>query len=127
MLPPNHPNYLYCVEGSRLALNLVDTNRFSPQYLGTKRIMLYKAFDFIDKHLWDDYNILIHCNEGLSRGPCVAVAYLGFRNIDGYGEMDFPIAMNRFSSESYYPIRPRADIFKSVDALWNEITKGGQR
>lgn len=124
-LSPSHPNYLYMSHGNEMALNLVDIDKFQPKYIESKYKMMMAAFKFIDEQLMNCKKVLIHCNEGLSRGPCVAVAYLAYHNIDGYGEMPFHIALNRFSSENCYPVNPKSDIFMSTQLLWDRICCGG--
>jgi predicted protein tyrosine phosphatase len=83
-LPSTHPNYLVMVKEEHLFLNIVDMeNELSPFY--TNPIMK-SAIAFIEKHIATK-KILIHCNQGLSRSPSIALLYLaikGFIANDSY-------------------------------------------
>jgi len=70
--PRTHPEYLLARRANRLILNLVDADRpefFAPSIFDT-------AVDFIHEGLSAGDNVLVHCNQGESRGPGVAMIYL---------------------------------------------------
>ena len=68
--PKDHPEYLVAERGDELMLNLVDAPK--PEFI--PRDCFDAAFDFFSKHhMVDGLPILIHCNQGLSRGPGVAL------------------------------------------------------
>ena len=72
-LPSNHPYYLVMENGQNLFLNMVDMEReLSPIY--TNPIMK-AAIAFIEKHI-GERKILVHCNQGMSRSPSIALLYL---------------------------------------------------
>ena len=72
-LPSTHPHYLIMEKGQHLFLNMVDMEKeLSPIY--TNPIMK-SAMAFIEKHVAGK-KILIHCNQGLSRSPSIALLYL---------------------------------------------------
>ena len=72
-LPSTHPNYLILENSEHLYLNMVDmNNELMPKF--TNPIMK-SAFAFIDKHI-AERKLLIHCNQGLSRSPSIALLYL---------------------------------------------------
>ena len=72
-LSPAHPHYLIMEKRQHLFLNMVDMEKeLSPIY--TNPIMK-SAMAFIEKHIADQ-EILIHCNQGLSRSPSIALLYL---------------------------------------------------
>jgi len=73
-LPKDHPEYLYAVRGNEIALNMVDVD--NPIYFSES--MVNAALDFIRGSLINGLRVLVHCNQGESRGPSVAM--LSMRN-----------------------------------------------
>jgi predicted protein tyrosine phosphatase len=73
--PSNHPEYLAARRGNRLMLNMVDAD--NPMFF--KKVMIDQALDFISEMRTDEYNVLVHCNQGESRGPSIALLYLAAR------------------------------------------------
>lgn len=78
--PKDHPEYLVAQRGHRLILNLVDAD--TPNYIPTPVIL--RAIEFVEKALLAKRKVLIHCNQGNSRGPAIALACLRTQGIDGY-------------------------------------------
>lgn len=78
-LPNTHEHYLiYEHNNNNLFLNLVDMEReFSREY--TDPIMK-QALDFIEQNITIK-KVLIHCNQGMSRSPSIALLYLAKKNI----------------------------------------------
>ncbi len=72
-LPNTHPNYLTLERGSHLFLNMIDPEipLFMPE-------LFTKSLEFIDKHT-PDRKVLIHCNQGFSRAPSIALLWLAKR------------------------------------------------
>ncbi|MDX6269887.1 MAG: hypothetical protein QOD28_1110 [Acidobacteriota bacterium] len=72
-LPQSHPNYLVAERDRDLFLNMVDMEReLSPVF--TNPIM-EAAMAFIEKHS-SSQRVLIHCNQGMSRAPSIALLHL---------------------------------------------------
>ncbi len=71
-----HPEYLVARRGNRLILNMVDAP--NPSFFNKER-MIDKALDFIDEMRLKDLNVLVHCNQGNSRGPSVTLLYMAAR------------------------------------------------
>lgn len=67
-----HPEYLIARRGDRLILNLVDAA--NPAYI-PKEIM-DAALLFIEASLRGGRRVLVHCNQGHSRAPSIALLYL---------------------------------------------------
>lgn len=86
------PNYLYYETEKDLFLNIVDADE--PLFY---KATFDKALEFIEKHVFDN-RVIIHCGEGKSRSPSIAMLYL-FRNLE-YRE-----AQNRMQDiyDWYYP------------------------
>lgn len=72
-LPSSHANYLVHKKENHLALNIVDMKQelFSEC---TNKIMK-AAMLFIEENI-NKYKILIHCNQGMSRSPSIALLYM---------------------------------------------------
>lgn len=72
-LPSSHPYYLILEKDKHLFLNMVDMEQeLQPAF--TNPIMK-AAMNFIEKNL-ENNKILIHCNQGQSRSPSIALIYL---------------------------------------------------
>ena len=70
-LANTHPNYLVLEKDSDLFLNIIDppVPLFMP--------LLFSAFlEFANKHWGQGKNLLIHCNQGESRAPSLAMLFL---------------------------------------------------
>lgn len=68
--PKDNPEYLFATRGTELMLNLVDSPK--PEFIPEE------CFDaayshFVKYHMGQGLPILIHCNQGRSRGPGVAL------------------------------------------------------
>lgn len=72
ILPQTHPNYLVNEKSNHLYLNMVDSNQI-PSKFGEP--MVAKAIEFIKNKIKEN-NILIHCNQGFSRSPALALVFL---------------------------------------------------
>lgn len=72
-LPQDHPNYLICEKGTHLFLNMIDPP--SPLF---KPELFTKSIDFISNYI-PARQVLIHCNNGFSRAPSIALLFLAKR------------------------------------------------
>jgi hypothetical protein len=70
--PKTHPEYLIATRGNRLILNMVDVD--NPAYI-PKEIM-DAALLFIDQSLKAGKQVLVHCNQGMSRSAGIALLFL---------------------------------------------------
>jgi predicted protein tyrosine phosphatase len=70
--PKNHPEYLIARREGRLILNIVDAD--NPNYIPKE--IIDAALDFIKSGLSHSRKILVHCNKGESRSPCIGMLYL---------------------------------------------------
>lgn len=72
-LPTGHPNYLYLEDSGNLYLNIIDPPK--PLF----KIESFRKFiEFLDSHI-GRVPVLIHCNEGRSRAPSLALLYAAKR------------------------------------------------
>lgn len=69
--PKSHPEYLIAKRENRLILNLVDAN--DPNYI--PKVVFDEAIDAIHEMLRTK-RVLVHCNQGMSRSPTIALLYL---------------------------------------------------
>jgi len=67
--PSSHPEYLVARRGDRLILNFVDAS--DPKYV--PRELVDAALEFMHARLAEDSRVLVHCNQGESRAPTLAL------------------------------------------------------
>ena len=68
----DHPEYLLAKRDNRLILNLVDAA--DPAYIPD--VIIDSALRFAQDNLSESKNVLIHCNQGMSRSPSIGLLYL---------------------------------------------------
>lgn len=73
--PKDHPEYLVARRRNRLMLNIVDAD--NPMFF--HKAMIDQALNFIDEMHENNQNILVHCNQGESRAPSIALLYMASR------------------------------------------------
>jgi hypothetical protein len=73
---PKNSEYYVAPRGNRLILNMVGVPRSEFFH---KEEMIDKALDFIDKMRASNQNVLVHCNQGESRCPSIALLYMASR------------------------------------------------
>jgi hypothetical protein len=98
--PKDHPEYLSAVRGNRLYLNLVDAN--DPAYIPKE--IIDTALAFTHEKLAKGLKVLVHCNQGESRGPGVAFLYL-LRHTDALPKTSLDDALTKFRQiySAFYP------------------------
>jgi hypothetical protein len=119
-LSPSHPDYAFKIKGNEMALNLVDMDYFSKNYLDFNKRMFETAFSFLDGYRNKEYKILIHCNQGESRGPTMGMLYAARLGAFDYADFDTTVAKLR----TLYPLyKPKTNIYETVKNLWNCFVK----
>jgi len=114
-LAKDHPLYLVYERGRELFLNIIDAKfPLSPNFGDP----LFKAaFDFIDKKI-NDIEVLVHCNQGLSRSPSIALAYMAKKGL-------LPSESYKEASEEFkkiYPdYNPGVGIVHYLENHWSHI------
>lgn len=110
--PKDHPEYLWARRGHQLILNMVDAPR--AEFFDER--MINEGLFFIDEALWQGKVILVHCNQGNSRAPSIALLYMGTRGpwrgrpFEGAAETEF---------KSIYPTyEPGRGIREYVRRAW---------
>ena len=113
-LPNTHPNYLVLEREYDLYLNIIDppVPLFKPG--------LFSSFmKFANKHWTEQRTIIIHCNQGQSRAPSLALLFLAkclcVINNDSYHTA-------RVEFEAIYPIyRPGNGIETYFEKNWGKL------
>jgi hypothetical protein len=112
-LPSTHQHYLVYERGHHLYLNLIDPPQ--PLFMLPSFVAFLR---FVDREI-AEREVLIHCNQGESRAPSLALLYmakrLGLLPSGSYEE-----AAEAFRSEFTY--RPGEGIRRWLTANWQKIT-----
>jgi hypothetical protein len=119
--PKDHPEYLVAVRGDRLILNLIDAN--DPAYI-PKEIM-DRSIAFIHESLEHGRRVLVHCNQGHSRGPSIGLLYLA-RHTNLLSGLDYSNARDRFL-ERYPDYDPAPGVRGFLVANWSAYCQGHVR
>ena len=109
--PKNHPEYLVARRGDRLILNLIDAD--DPTYV--PEAIMDAALAFIHESLSSARRVLVHCNQGLSRGPSIGFLYLAVHT-DRLGR-DFAAAEEAFLAV-YPAYRPATGVRGFLRNRW---------
>jgi predicted protein tyrosine phosphatase len=110
--PKNHPEYLIARRDNRLILNLVDAD--DPAYIPAD--IMDAAVMFIHEHLSAGRRVLVHCNQGLSRSPAIAMLYLG-THTDRLSRDSFEQALTSFRG-LYPPFTPARGVLGFLRGRW---------
>lgn len=111
--PKNHPEYLIAKRENRLILNLIDAD--NPNYI-PKRI-IDEAVDTIHEKLKTN-KVLVHCNQGMSRSPTIALLYL-LKHTDVLPKASLQEALNKFR-ELYPAYAPAQGVGLFAQKYWQE-------
>lgn len=115
-LSRDHPDYLTCREGKHLYLNFVDMDR--KQSHEFMQPILTAAMDFIEEHL-PSGRVEVHCNQGRSRSPTIAMLYLAKRT-EGIPSDSYQSA--RASFQDRYPdYDPGRGIHLYLEDRWVDL------
>ena len=112
--PKDHPEYLSAERGNRLYLNLVDAN--DPAYIPKE--IIDRALVFIHEKLAGGKKVLVHCNQGESRGPGIGFLYLlQYTEVLPKESLDDALASFRQMYAAFYP---KSGISGFIAAHWEE-------
>jgi hypothetical protein len=113
-LPQSHPNYLALDQGWDLFLNLIDPR--GPLFMPASFITF---LDFADVHWEAGRKLLIHCNQGESRAPSLALLFLA-KNRSALDNGSYLAARTQF--EHLYPnYRPGSGIQVFLSTHWDGL------
>lgn len=113
-LPATHPDYLSVRRGVHLALNIIDPP--APLF---RREVFQQALDFLDE-MQDGGDLLLHCNEGRSRAPAIALLYLAKRR-GVLPDSGYAAAAEAFTRERMASYEPGIGIRMFLEITWPEI------
>jgi hypothetical protein len=116
--PKDHPEYLIARREGRLILNLLDHE--SPAYIHKE--IIDEALAFIRQSLELNLRVLVHCNQGNSRGPSIGLLYLASYT-DLFTGQSFPQAEDQFR-ELYPAYAPRAGVRGFLSTHWSMYCDG---
>jgi predicted protein tyrosine phosphatase len=104
-----HPEYLIARRANRLILNLIDAD--DPKYIPKE--IIDAAIEFIGDALKADANVLVHCNQGESRGPSIGFLYLVSRTDQlPSGSLEDALVAYRRLYPAYNPARGMAGFIR---------------
>jgi len=113
-LPSSHPNYLVLARGQNLYLNLIDPPKplFMAASFGT-------FLAFADQEWLAGRKLLVHCNQGESRAPSLALLFLAKRR-SALDNGSYTTARAQF--EKLYPLyKPGLGIQAYFNRKWGEL------
>ncbi len=117
------PNYLWYEDGWDCYLNLIDAdrapkNRFVEECMAT---IFGVALDFIARAKMGGRHVFVHCNEGFSRAPTIALLYMAKRMRDVLPNETFSAAWTRFQREFFPEYAPGKGIVAFLEGHWDDI------
>ena len=111
-LDSDHPNYLSFERGNHLYLNMVD-----PPIPLFKHETFKTFFEFVDRHI-AERTVVIHCNQGRSRAPSLALLYMAKR-LKLLPDTDYRSA--RIEFEKKFPYLPGKGIETFLSKEWASL------
>lgn len=111
--PKGHPEYLIAERPGRLILNLVDADNvaFIPKEI------IDAALEAIRANL-ETSSVLVHCNQGFSRAPTIALLYMA-RYTDYFRGMTAELAVQKFR-KNYPAYAPAGGMADYVRLNWSK-------
>lgn len=111
-----HPEYLIAQRANRLILNLIDAD--NPAYI--PKMIMDSAVAAIALNILHK-KVLVHCNQGLSRSPTIALLYL-LKHTDELNSLDLNIALEKF--KTLYPTyTPSNGVAGFVEKHWKDYVR----
>lgn len=114
--PKGHPEYLIARRDNRLFLNLVDAA--DPAYIAKE--IIDAAVEAIDQNILHK-KVLVHCNQGMSRSPTIALLYL-LKHTDALKAGSLADALQDF--RGLYPaFNPAGGACGYIEKYWKEYAR----
>ncbi len=119
-LPGDHPSYLVHKEEGNIYLNMVDmAKEFLPRFTDP---IFQDAFEFIEEAIQAGKKVYIYCDQGMSRSPSVALAYLSRK--DNRDKAFYPHEYAEKAFRLIYPAyEPGTGIKLYLQNNWNRIMR----
>jgi hypothetical protein len=115
--PKTHPEYLVAHRGSRLCLNFID----APNAAYIPIAMVDEALAFMRESLASGTPVFVHCNQGMSRAPTLALLYLARFTRELPPSLDAAVAEFR---RRYPPYQPAGGVWAFTVANWPRYCAG---
>lgn len=110
--PKDHHEYLAAPRTGALILNLIDAD--DPAYI--PEVLINLAVETINEMLSKGADVLVHCNQGLSRSPTIALLYL--RQYDPrFAFLSYEAAVDLFKT-IYPPYAPAKGMALYAEQHW---------
>lgn len=109
--PKDHPEYLIARRPLHLILNLVDAA--DPAYIPAE--IINAAIEGIEQNI-ETSKVLVHCNQGLSRSPTIALLYLR-KHDDAYAKLSFAEGVDLFREKLPF-YKPGAGMAAYAEEHW---------
>lgn len=113
--PKSHPEYLIARRPGRLVLNLVDAP--DPNYIPAE-IMDAAVQDIHDNI--GALQVLVHCNQGASRSPTIALLYLA-KFTREFEDMTYELAVQKFR-QMYPEFSPAMGVSEYARQNWKNYS-----
>lgn len=111
--PKNHPEYLIAKRENRLILNLVDAPK--PEFIPNE--IMFEAVKAVAENIIEK-KVLVHCNQGKSRSPTIALLYL-LKHTDIFDTSALNHVLSQF--KALYPsYEPAGGVSGFVENNWRE-------
>lgn len=114
--PKNHPEYLIARRENKLILNLIDSD--DPNYIPEK--IIFEAVNFIEKEISHGKKVLVHCNQGESRGP--GIGMICFARSKAISDLSYFSARKEFK-KVYPKYNPSLGMSKFLELNWQKLMK----
>jgi len=114
--PKNHPEYLIARRENKLILNLIDSD--DPNYIPEK--IIFEAVNFIEEEISHGKKVLLHCNQGESRGP--GIGMICFARSKSIPDLSYFSARKEFK-KVYPKYNPSLGISKFLELNWQKLMK----
>lgn len=118
-MPKDQQEYLYAERPHALYCNLIDGDNTS--YIPKKTID--KALRFIYNEIQEGRDILIICNQAVSRSPSIAFMYLMEHKFFNFNK-SFKEVKDEFIKMCYPKYRPSRGFDEYVEKFWNDLKEG---
>jgi hypothetical protein len=113
-LKPDHPHYLVLERGSDLFLNIVDPP------IPLFKLQTFTTFLNFAHRAWQEgQSVLVHCNQGESRAPTLALLLMSKR-LRALPSDSYKVAASPFI-QMYSAYRPGLGIQTFLDRNWDQI------
>ena len=113
----DHPEYLMAKRENRIILNLGDVD--NPDWISP--LIIDEAIRFIKNKLELGMNVLVHCNQGMSRSAGIGLLFLATQGL--FKGESFETAENKFRTSIYPVYNPAQGVRGYIIRNWNKYSQ----